>query len=222
MIEIAPELLDFLKIFNTDDGEFPHLIFDKNATPNVVPDGDYHSINDFNSGAMANTLEYERQLCYFIIDMLYMDRAVGRYLDILIGTWTNNSRPIGYTDQQYYDYFIHKTFSVKETPLALKALLNDYSSEDIIINEPGLASGVMFWGVSYYNQFLATEDDGGNLVPPALYSGDSRDNSHVYNFKIKLQPISEVAEKIIVDLLFVGHVSGVSYEIEYYSVPAWH
>ncbi len=223
MIEILEELLTFTRIFNNNGFEFKNYVIDKDAVENPVADDEYFGINDVNAGAIGNVLEYERRLARFLIDMLFLHSSKGEYLDIIGGDWMNNERPDGYDDEKYLAYLNTKILGGKETPNYIITTLQPFSSQPVLIFESGSWKNGMFFNTSYLGYYEQGKRDSSNkAITPALMGGSNVEGTGDFFFRIKLQPNDEISEKIILILLFFSHVSGVAYEIEYYSVPPWH
>jgi hypothetical protein len=224
MLETLQEIRDFLALFGKGiNSTFFKAIFgDPDRTENVVADGDYVKIRDINSGAIVNSLEYERRLVRFLIEMLDASKAQGFFLDNILDDWMNNSRILGYTDAAYFALTKVKLLSIKETPLGIKNLLQPFSSQPVIIFEPGTWYTSMFADMAYSdNPFYETDVTDDSLVSPDFLGGSDYDGDEYYYFKVKLQPSSETNEKLIGELVFLAHVAGVKYDIQYYSIPAW-
>lgn len=223
MIEVTPEIIDFTQIFNHNEPVYRALVVNPDAVENPVPDGQYAGINSINAGVMANCLEYERRLNYFLITQMFANQAVGEYLDYIGNEWTNNERPAGYSDQAYYDYLVNKLMGLKESAVALITILTPFSSEPVLIFEGSNYNLNGFMTTSYAGYFESGKVDNlGNVITPALIGGSTSDGTGIYFFRVKLQPKDEISERLIIIFLSVAHCSGIGYEIEYYYTPSWH
>lgn len=222
MIEIIDEILYFLQLYNTTGDEFKNLVVDTDAVENVVADTDYYALNDSNAGAMGNVLEFERRLARFFLLMLNFDEAVGAHMDNIADDWLGNPRPKNYTDDQYYEYVFNNILAFKESAYSIISILQPLSSEPVLILEEGNWSGNMFLKVSYFGYYYMGRTAGGDLITPAILAGDTSEGTGDFYFRVKIQPISAVAEILIIKYLKIAHVAGVDYDITYYSTPAWH
>lgn len=218
MVDTVKEILEFLKLFNKSDPVFKAWVADKEGVPDTVTPGEYVTLSNMKSGAIGNAVEYERRLASFLIDMLDMSKAQGDYVEGIAETWMNNSRPLGYNDQEYIDYVQNKILAYKESAVSLIVLLQPFSSEPVLIFEPGEVKSTMFAGMSFAGHYELTRDNTtGELVSPAILGGSEAENTKDYYFRAKLQPIDAVAANIINILLRIGHVAGVRYDIELYA-----
>lgn len=218
-VETYEEIIEFLKLFNPTDKEFKEIIGDPDTVELAVAIGDQVQPKDINTGAVVNTLEFERRLARFLIKMMDMSQAQGEYLDIVARDNTGNVRPEGFSDIEYYNFVVSKLIDQKETVLAIIELLQPFSSEPVQIFEPGSNTTGMFAGMSFSDYFTIGVRDGtiDEPVGPSLLGGSFLDNTAIYYFRVKLQPTDIVAAKIISKLLRSAHVSGVGFDIELFN-----
>ena len=224
-IETLIELRNFLRLFGSgrDEPEFQKLIGDLGTSELSVTVGEIVQLLDINTGAIANSTEYERRLVRFLVEMLDMNKAQGFYLDNILDDWTNNKRKTGYSDADYLSLTKTKLLALKESNLAIASLLQPFSSQPVLILDNGSWWTTMFANMSYANYFQFTRDGTtGFLVSPAVLGGGSSSACGIYCFIAKVQPIDEVSEDIINELLKLAHVAGVKYFISYYTNPPWH
>lgn len=218
MIETLQELLEFTKIFNQNESIFKALVGDAAAVENPLAPGQYATHNDINTGVIANLTEYERRLSRFLVDMLRLDLAQAEYLDAIANGYLGIGRPLGYSDPSYFLYTKNRVLKHKESAVAIKELLQPFSSQPVIILESGDQYQTMFSDCSYADWNPFTYDNADNSpVTPNIMGGDYAEGTMIYYFRVKLQPIDAVAEKIIVALLKLAHVAGVKYDLQYYS-----
>ncbi len=218
MAETLQELLQYTKLFNQTDPVFKALVGDESASENPVNVGEYATHNDINSGAIANLTEYERRLARFLVRMLRIDQAQGEYLNRILAQYFGIDRPLNYTDSAYSLYATNRVLGQKESAVGIQALLQPFSSQPVVILESGDQFQVMYSDCSYANWNPHTRDNADNsFVSPDIMGGDSLEGTYIFYFRVKLQPIDAVAEKIIVALLRLAHVAGVNYDLEYYS-----
>jgi len=222
MIEIKDIMLYFLALFNPNGEEFKKLVINKDAIENPVAENDYYSLNDSNAGAIANTLEYERRLARFLLQMLNFMIAKNMYKDFIADDWMDNARPKNYTDEQYYEYVYNNIFAFKESSYSIITILQPFSSEIVQIFEQGNWIGNMFLKYSYFNYYKLTKTTTNDLVTPAIISGSNSEGSGDFYFKIKIQPKDQTSEILIIKYLKIAHVAGVKYDILYYYKPPWH
>jgi len=218
MVETLQELLEFTKIFNQSEPVFKALVGDPAAVENTLAPGQYATLNDINHGAISNLTEYERRLARFLIDMLRLDLAQAEYLDAIANAYFGVARPLGYTDPSYFLYVKKRVMSQKESAVAIKELLQPFSSQPVVVLESGDQFQVMYSDCSYANWHPFTHDNSNNSpVTPDIMGGDYAEGTMIYYFRVKLQPLNAVAEKIIAALLRLAHVAGVKYDLEYYA-----
>ena len=218
MTETLQELLEFTKIFNQSEPVFKALVGDPAAVENALTPGQYATHGDINHGAISNLTEYERRLARFLIDMLRLDLAQAEYLDAIANGYLGIARPLGYTDPSYFLYVKNRVLSQKESAVAIKELLQPFSSQPVMILESGDQFQVMYSDCSYADWNPFTHDNADNSpVTPDILGGDYAEGTMIYYFRVRLQPIDAVAEKIIVALLKLAHVAGVGYDLEYYA-----
>lgn len=65
-------------LYETDDPIYKSLVADVDG----IPAGTINNPQDYNAGAVANMLEFVRQLSLCLIDQLFLDRASGKYLTL--------------------------------------------------------------------------------------------------------------------------------------------
>jgi hypothetical protein len=217
MIETLQELIDFLKIYNPSNFVFRGLVGDESGVENIVAPNEYSTIGDIGHGTIANDLEYERRMSRFLINMMRLDLAQNEYLDYIGNLRTNNSRPAGFTDSEYYSYLYTKILFHKESSISLVEILQPLSIEPVIIYEPGYPASSMFAGMTYAGYYESTIDTlTGDTVSPARLGGNVVDETDIYYFRVKIQPLNDVYARLMTEYLEFGHVAGVKYEIELY------
>jgi len=222
MIETQPEILSVTKLFNQSGQEYSRFVTEIGALEIPVAVNDYAGVNSVNAGAMQNVLEYERRLAYFFALQLNINEAVGDYLDYIGYDWMGNARPLAFGDAGYAAYLKKKIIGAKESPLALINMLQDLSSEPVLIIENGGYTTTGFWDAFYMGYDFPGTTSGGDLITPDILSGTAEDDTDAFYFRCKIQPIDETAERLIIILLAAAHVAGVGYDIQYYFVPPWH
>lgn len=218
MVLTLRELQEFTKLFNQAEPVFKALVGDTDSVENVVAVGEYATLNDINSGAIANATEYERRLARFIVDMIRVDLAQGVYLDSILSKYFGVGRPLAYTDNSYYEYAKMRAISQKESATSIAAILQQFSSQPVHIYDAGSPYVSMFANASFANWHPYTHDNANNLaITPDYMGGDELEGTLLFYFRVKLQPINATAEKLIASVLKIAHVAGVKYDIEYYS-----
>lgn len=225
MIEAAVKLKSHMPQFNFDRQVVQDLFGAVDAvdlTPSLAS-GSYVRINDMNSGAIANSLEYESRLAEYLTDMIYFDRSEGDYLNFLGRTWLQAKRPLGLNDdEKYKSYTISKILGQKESSLSIEELLEPHSSEEVKVLESTVPRASMFIGVSYLGFYKKSRRaDADEVITPSVLGAAQEDNNDLYYFRVKLQPKTEIDQKIIIELLQVSYVAGVRYDIELYEKPSW-
>ncbi len=220
MVEVLRELQEYIPIINSGGDVFHALI--GADRPEIPPAGIYAQINDINSGAITNVLEYERRTGRYIVTQLFLSEATGTFLNYMGGVWFRTPRIPDLSDEEYRQYIIDKTVASKESAASIKELLAKYSEQEVIIYESGLAKYLMTVGFSYIGFTKSTHDSvTGKIITPSVLGAGELSGKHDFYFKVKIQPKRQSYEKIILEILKIGHVAGVAYEVEYYYPPAW-
>lgn len=221
-VDTLLELQEFLKIFNQTGDVFKAFVGDPATVENVVPAGQYAAVGDINTGALANALEFERRVGEFLKDMLFLDRTVGEFVDILGDDNTNNPRPNGYNDQQYKDFLSTKIIGDKESVVAMRKtilpLTVNSASQPTLFIESNRPETTMYLDSTFLDFFdRDTDINTGLPIVPARIGGDSLDGTDIYWFRVKLQPNNADDAAIIVIFLQSSHVAGVGFDIELYA-----
>jgi len=220
MIDVLRELREYIPIINSGGETFKALFGDDR--PELTPSGPYAQINDMNSGAIANALEYERRTGRYTVTQLFLSEAKGSFLDYMGNSWFNTPRPIGLADEEYRQYIIDKAIGGKESGASLKNILTKYSVEEVIIYESGTAKTSMVVNYSYVGYTKYTHDTvTGAVITPAILGAGELSGKQDFFFTVKIQPQKASYEKIILEILRTGHVAGVGYEVQYYYPPSW-
>jgi len=132
----AIELLnDLLKIYNRESGEYLNLV---GASSLVTPSFSTEvKINNINTGAISNPLEYSRRLFSFLINQLDLRNTVDSWLDYMGGVIYNVIRFSGESDTDYRNRIFTNTTTVKCSPIGIKIPLDDYA-DNVQIIEGGM------------------------------------------------------------------------------------
>jgi len=132
----AIELLnDLLKIYNRESGEYLNLVGDSSlVTPSFSTEV---KINNINTGAISNPLEYSRRLFSFLINQLDLRNTVDSWLDYMGGVIYNVIRFSGESDTDYRNRIFTNTTTVKCSPIGIKIPLDDYA-DNVQIIEGGM------------------------------------------------------------------------------------
>lgn len=136
MSDRAIELLnDLLKIYNRESGEYLNLVGDSSlVTPSFSTEV---KINNINTGAISNPLEYSRRLFSFLINQLDLRNTVDSWLDYMGGVIYNVIRFSGESDTDYRNRIFTNTTTVKCSPIGIKIPLDDYA-DNVQIIEGGM------------------------------------------------------------------------------------
>lgn len=197
-------------IYDIDDKIYKSLISDISG----VPAGVITNPNDYNIGAIANILEYTRRLSIDLLDQLFLNRAEGKYLDLIAQEVIGIVRYAGESDTDYVDRIQKFIISPKVSPAALIFCLRPFSTAEPVFLEG--EQDAAFANVSYasqYNSFQQLTIGPENLhwILPAIASGTG-DGS--FFFSIVLENVADEDIVKIIDIIERIGVAGVNFSLQ--------
>jgi hypothetical protein len=132
-------------------------------------------INDVNTGAISNVVQYTRLHGQYMTRQIALDTAVSRDLDYLGSEIFDIERKAGETDAFYKRRIVNEIFAIKCSPIAIEDSMVDYA--DGVEVDDDISSG-MFSDVSFANYYK--EQDAPDLVRGA-FAGTVGGLIYMYN-----------------------------------------
>ena len=208
MADRAIELLnELLKIFNVDSGEYLKLVGDKTKVTSVSGEV---KINDINTGAISNSLEYARRLANYLIDQLDLRLTSDSWLDFIGGEIYGILRVPGETDDDYaYRLRIVATLTtVKCTPIGIEQALLRYGDNIRVID--GIDDGA-FADVSFANNYKDFFPVGADIIKAAI-AGEQ--GGLLFFFRVIMENVDSTYYKTIIKIINDFKAAGISYIVE--------
>lgn len=206
MADRAIEILNiFLKIFNRESGEYLKLVGDSTrVTPSITGE---IKINDINTGAISNIMEYTRKLAMFLIDQLNLNNAVREFLDNYGITYYDIVRAAGELDEDYADRIVRKVFALKQTPILIQQALLPFADQVDIIEgiEDGAFSEISF-ADSYRDFFLP-----GESIIKAAIAG--LEGGMLFFFRVLMYNVDPADYKVIIQIIEDYRAAGIAYDV---------
>lgn len=206
MADRAIEILNiFLKIFNRESGEYLKLIGDSTrTTPAFVGEV---KINDINTGAVSNIMEYTRRLSTFLIDQLNLNNAVREFLDNYGITYYDTIRNAGESDADYADRIVRKIFALKQTPVLIQQALLPFADQVDIVEgiEDGAFSEISFTD-NYRDFFLP-----GESIIKAAIAG--LEGGMLFFFRVFMYNVDPADYKKIIQIIEDYRAAGIAYDV---------
>lgn len=203
MADRAIELLnDLLKIFRSDSGEYLNLVGDSDRATSLPPSD--VKVNDVNTGAVSNPLEYLRLLGRFYVNQMNLQLAVGSWLAFLGKTVYKISRPQSSTDADYRTLVEVRVLGNKCSPVMILEAVKTYCSPYPTMVE-GL--GGAFCDVSFADCYRDFDLPGVGVVRAATLG------SSAYFFRIFMSNVDPAKYKEIVDIVNNYKADGIAYDI---------
>lgn len=196
----------YLNIFNQEKGEYLNLIGDgKKDYPYL--DGEIY-INDYDNGAIANVLEYNRNLSVYFLLSLDISQASGEILTYILKEYYGYFRKMNELDEDYYQRVITSILDNKISNIAIEKKLEPYGDDISVID--GIGSGA-FTDVSFIGNYQEFTLSGQSIVKPATTEVVG---GRAYFFRVFIRNISPVDYKTVVDIINNHKAAGVNYIIE--------
>lgn len=205
MSDRSIEILDQkLKIYNVNAGEYLKLIGDATKTTPVFTT--IVKINDINTGAISNPLEYIRRLKSFFVNQLDLRTAVEDWLDYQGKHIYNIKRNAGETDSQYSARIIEVIVGSGCSPVVIKHLLENYGNNVQILE--GIDDGA-FSDVSFSDCYR--DFDGPPIVKAAL---TGQEGGMPFFFRVIMEDVDPGDYKLIIDLIKKLKAGGISFIVQ--------
>lgn len=209
---VAEILNKYLPMFDHNDRTYKSVISDVDGVPNAT----ITKPTDFNIGAIANLLEYNRHLTIFLREQIYLNKAVGAFLDYFVSTIFNMYRYEGEDDTAFATRVAKYILAHRMSPASIIDAVKQYSSQLPEIIEGELDSA--FADVTYsdnYTSFICANDSDSVYyrwwVLPAIPCGIDSGAFYFILVMYNLDPNNIAA---VVDIVNNWKVAGVAYHIE--------
>lgn len=200
-------LVELLKIYNPDSGEFLKLIGDKTkTTPSFSGEV---NVNDIDTGAISNILEYTRRLNLFLVSQLNINYASLEWLDFIGEGFYNLPRDAGESDEDYRIRIKQTVFQLKETPIRIEDALEFYGDNVRVIE--GIDDGA-FADISFTECYRDFSNFGEYIVKAALASDES--GLLLFFFRVIMENVLPEDYGRIINIIENFKVAGVTYEVE--------
>lgn len=216
MATVAKSLNKYLKaIYDTDDPIYRSLI----SNVDGVPAGTINTPQDFNAGAVANILEYTRQLSLCLIDQLFLNRATGKFLTLMTHEIIGIVRFEGESNVDFVERVQNYIIATKVSRASIIFYTRPFSSP----GEPQLLDGVddaAFADVSYSDNIEMFQQGD---VPPfnnwwVLPGLTISEEGASYFFILRLENTASADIVKVVDLVNRWKGDGIGYEIQIITV----
>lgn len=213
----AADLLNkFLRAkFDINDPIYKALIADVSQNPEVTITLPEH----FNNGAIAGALEWVRQLSLFLQDQLQLDKASGRYFNLIIENFIGIVKYEGESQTDFVNRIISFILDPKVSEAAIIAATTPYSSP----GPPQFLEGSesAFADVSFadnYDSFQNTTvgNEFNYWIMAAIAASGS---SFSYFFILRLENTASADIVKVVDIMSRWVASGIDYEIQIVETP---
>jgi len=181
------------------------IIFLKDLTITTEP----IKINDINTGALSNSLEYLRQTNQHYALQLDLRYAKSTWLDFIAGVYYNLPRIAGESDSDYQTRTINTTMAIKVTPMAIRVMLEDYGDNVTIVEAIG---GGAYADVSYADNTREFKISGSDIVKSAIATTFELR----FNFRAIMENVTNTdeARRLITMLVENYKAGGISYSVE--------
>ena len=165
-------------------------------------------INDMNTGAISNVLEYLRRFSSFLIDQLYANKAQGMWLDYYGKKFFAIERKGGESDADYYLRIKSIIFATKFSPISIVRALENYGDNVQIIE--GIDDGA-FADVSFTNSYRDFNISGQDVVKGAI---SGIEGGLPFFFRVLMSNVDPADYKKILAIIEAYKAAGVAYIIE--------
>ncbi len=212
---IVDQLNRYLQaIFNTNDVIYKSAVADKDG----VPAGVINKPTDFNSGQIANVLEYLRGLSKDLLKQIFLDQAEGKYLDLIAQDNIGLTRYAGESDVDFVARIQKFLIADKISKAAIIFCMRPFSSpgEPVILEGEQDAAYATFSFAGVYSTFQIA-------APPVylnhfVFPAISRSQQSAFFFVIQLEntPAADIFK--VIDLLNRIVAAGIVFEIQILTV----
>jgi len=167
----------------------------------------YIKLNDMNTGAISNPLEYTRRLGDFLVEQLNISNALDSWLTYSGGTMYDVPRNAGESDIDYQIRIIAQTTAIKVTILSIRDMLENYGDNVVMIE--GQAGGA-YANVSYANCYTDFKITGFDIVKAAI----ATTSTLLFNFRAIMENVSASDYMLILSMIDNYKAGGVSYSVQ--------
>lgn len=206
-LSIIQRLNKYLQTLKPFTNEYKEFIGDENK----IIGSPINNVNDYNIGSISNVLMWLEGLQPFLIKQMNINEASGKWLTRL-KKWYGVKRDIGETDNSYRERLKKILIHVKESPLAIENIIDEYADKVEVID--GIEDG-MFDNVSFDNYYISENYYiSGNdkiQIKAAIDSGGI--HGQPYYFRVLVTNPDTDKLKTIAYLVFASHVAGTYYDI---------
>lgn len=216
MSTIAESVNKYLQIFDQSDSLYLALLSNVGGVPNMT----INNPTDFNIGAIANMLEWNRRLTISLRDQLYLNKATGKFLDLITFQHIGILRFPGESIADFVLRIQQLIINPKVSPASIIYHTRQFSSPaDPVIVEGAQDSA--FADVTFSDQYKSFKNQtpGPELnhwILPAITVGSA---GGLYFFTLILEntPNNKIGE--LVDWVDRLIAAGVGYEIQINYTP---
>jgi len=121
---ISTILNKYLKIFDNKDSKYQSLISNDDGIPDISIDTPI----DFNIGAIASLLEWNRQLSLTLTEQIFLDKATANFLDLIAHEHIGIVRYSGESDLDFIARLQKFIIGKKISPAAIIFCTTPFSS----------------------------------------------------------------------------------------------
>lgn len=173
---------------------------------NLLVMADDIKINDINTGAISNILEYTRRLAMFLIDQLNLNMAVKEFLNYYGVTYYNVIRNAGESDTDYADRIARKIFALKQSPVLIQQALLPYATQVDVVE--GIDDGA-FSESSFSDNYRDFQLPG--FIVKAAIAGE--DGGMIFYFKVFMYNVSSIYYQKIIQIIEDYRAAGTAYGV---------
>jgi hypothetical protein len=165
-------------------------------------------INDFNTGAISNLIEYTRRLSHFLVDQLTLTSSKGSWLQYMGKEIFGIPIAGGESDSEYVSRIQSTVLSEKTTVYAIEKAFEPYADEVILLE--GIDDGA-FSEVSFSDNVKEFSDIDGMIVK-AAYAGEF--GGTPYFIRVLLIRANTTNVALLVSIMENTKAAGIDYIIE--------
>lgn len=197
------------QIFDTEDSIYKAIFSDITG----ISAGIINVPNDYDIGAIANLLEWNRNLSKSLLLMLNLQNAIGIWLDLIAHVHLGLVRFPEESDIDYKNRIINYIIAPKKSPASIVYYTIPFSNPGLpqLIESP---SDIAYSDVTYASFYKKFKQTGGQFdqwwILPAIAFSESASS---YFFVLVLQNTNVDDVPKLVDLVNRWKTSGINYEI---------